>query len=180
MRSEPEVILVNEQDEAIGTMPKMEAHEKGVLHRAFSVFLFDEEGRMLLQQRAANKYHGAHLWTHACSRHPYPGEVTATAAHPRLQEELGFTVPLQNIFSFTYRAEVENNLVEHEFDHVFAGRYKGEINFNPDEVAAVRYQPMEAIKRELQQQPHLFTTWFRLAFPTIEVWWQQQYQHKNV
>lgn len=177
---EPELILVNEQDEAIGTMPKMEAHEKGVLHRAFSVFIFDRRGRMLLQQRAATKYHGAHLWTNACCSHPYPGELTATAAQRRLQEELGFTIPLQPIFSFTYKADVENGLVEHEFDHVFAGEFEAEIRFNRAEVAAVRYEEMDTIKADLQKQPHLFTTWFRLAFPTIETWWQQQYQQTNV
>ncbi|MGV3657424.1 MAG: isopentenyl-diphosphate Delta-isomerase [Chitinophagaceae bacterium] len=178
--SEPEVILVNEQDEAIGTMPKMEAHEKGALHRAFSVFIFDSRGRMLLQQRAAGKYHGAHLWTNACCSHPYPGEVTAAAAQRRLLEELGFAVPLQSIFSFTYRADVENGLIEHEFDHVFAGTWEKEINFNKDEVAAVRYQSMSDIKADIEKTPHLFTTWFRLAFPTIEKWWQQQYRATNV
>lgn len=177
---EPEVILVNEQDEAIGTMPKMEAHQKGVLHRAFSVFLFDSEGRMLLQQRAAGKYHGAHLWTNACCSHPYPGELTASAAQRRLQEELGFVIPLRPIFSFTYKADVENSLIEHEFDHVFAGEWESAVNFNTEEVAAVRYQGMADIKAELQAQPQLFTTWFRLAFPTIEKWWQQQYQQTNV
>ena len=177
---EPEVILVNEQDEAIGTMAKMEAHQKGVLHRAFSVFLFDSEGRMLLQQRAATKYHGAHLWTNACCSHPYPGELTAAAAQRRLQEELGFVIPLRPIFSFTYKADVENGLIEHEFDHVFAGEWESEVNFNTEEVAAVRYQGMADIKAELQAQPHLFTTWFRLAFLTIEKWWQQQYQQTNV
>jgi isopentenyl-diphosphate Delta-isomerase len=177
---EPEVILVNEQDEAIGTMPKLEAHQKGVLHRAFSVFIFDSRGRMLLQQRAATKYHGAHLWTNACCSHPYPGELTAAAAQRRLQEELGFVIPLQTIFSFTYKAEVENGLIEHEFDHVFTGEFEKEIQFNTAEVAAVRYAEMEAIKADLQKAPHLFTTWFRLAFPTIETWWQQQYQQTNV
>ena len=177
---EPEVILVNERDEAIGTMPKMEAHEKGLLHRAFSVFIFDSDGRMLLQQRAANKYHGAHLWTNACCSHPYPNEIVAAAAQRRLQEELGFVVPLQSIFSFTYRADVENGLVEHEFDHVFAGIYESAIHFNSEEVAAVRYQSMQEIKAELARNPQHFTTWFRLAFPTIEKWWQQQYRPTNV
>jgi len=178
--AEPEVILVNEQDEAIGTMPKMEAHQKGVLHRAFSVFIFDSEGRMLLQQRAAGKYHGAHLWTNACCSHPYPGEETYAAAQRRLQEELGFTIPLQQIFSFTYKAAVENGLIEHEFDHVFTGTYESNIDFNTSEVAAVRYADMNSIKAELTQAPQHFTTWFRIAFPTIEKWWQQQYRPTNV
>jgi isopentenyl-diphosphate delta-isomerase len=178
---EREVILVNEQDQAIGTMPKLEAHEKGLLHRAFSVFIFDKGGRMLLQQRASTKYHGAHLWTNACCSHPFPGELTAAAAQRRLQEELGFVTPLQQIFSFTYKADVENGLIEHEFDHVFTGEWEREINFNREEVAAVHYQRMADIKASLQAQPHHFTTWFRLAFPTIEKWWQQQqYQQTNV
>jgi isopentenyl-diphosphate delta-isomerase len=177
---EPDVILVNEKDEAIGTMPKLAAHQKGALHRAFSVFIFDGVGRMLLQQRAATKYHGAHLWTNACCSHPYPGELTAAAAQRRLQEELGFAIPLQTIFSFTYKAEVENGLIEHEFDHVFTGEYDKEIHFNEAEVAAVRYEEMDVIKADLQKAPQLFTTWFRLAFPTIETWWQQQYQQTNV
>ena len=119
---EQEVVLVNENDEVVGAMPKMEAHQKGLLHRAFSVFIFDSKGRMLLQQRAAEKYHGAHLWTNACCSHPYPGERTEDAAKRRLKEELGFGVKLHEIFSFTYYAKVENDLIEHEFDHVFLSK----------------------------------------------------------
>ena len=129
-----EVILVNERDEALGVMEKMEAHRKGALHRAFSVFIFDSRGRMLLQQRASEKYHGGLLWTNACCSHPYPGEEVERAAERRLNEELGFTAPIHKIFSFTYRALVENDLTEHEFDHVFAGQYEGEITANPSPI----------------------------------------------
>ncbi len=174
--NEQQLVLVNEHDEPQGTMGKLEVHQKGLLHRAFSVFIFDDFGRMLLQQRAAKKYHGAWLWTNACCSHPFPGEAVEDAAARRLLEELGFTTPLQKIFVFTYKAGVENNLTEHEYDHVFAGEYFGDIRPNPDEVAAYKYQTMAEIAVALQRHPSFFTTWFRLAFPTIETWWRQQYQ----
>src|SRR4249919_2599143 len=113
-----EVILVNEQNEAIGTMEKMEAHRKALLHRAFSVFIFNSKGEMLLQQRALNKYHSGGLWTNACCSHPRPGELIEDAATRRLKEELGFETPLKKIFQFTYQASFDNGLTEHEFDHV--------------------------------------------------------------
>lgn len=172
---EQEVILVNESDEAIGTMEKIEAHQKGLLHRAFSVFIFDNEGKMLLQQRSQEKYHGGLLWTNACCSHPYPEEEVHEAAQRRLQEELGFSASLQKIFSFTYRANVENNLVEHEFDHVFAGKYEGIIDANPHEVADHKYVKMETIRQEIDQHPNHFTSWFKIAFPHIEEWWKKQH-----
>jgi isopentenyl-diphosphate delta-isomerase len=172
---EQEVILVNENDEPVGVMEKMEAHQKGLLHRAFSVFIFDSRGRMLLQQRSAEKYHGAHLWTNACCSHPYPGEAVEEAAQRRLDEELGFATGLQEIFSFTYRAEVENNLVEYEFDHVFAGEYEKEINPNPHEVAGYVYEDVREIKKDISSHPEKFTSWFKIAFPKIEQWWEERY-----
>jgi isopentenyl-diphosphate Delta-isomerase len=175
LMNEQEVILVNEQDEAIGTMNKMEAHEKGLLHRAFSVFIFDSKGRMLLQQRAAEKYHGAHLWTNACCSHPFPGEDVYKAAERRLREELGFAAPLHELFSFTYKAEVENNLVEHEFDHVFAGKYDGSIQPHPQEVSDFVYEEMSEIKKQIETEPLRFTSWFKIAFPRIEKWWKENY-----
>ncbi len=170
-----EVILVNEYDEPVGTMEKMEAHRKGLLHRAFSIFIFDTSGRLLVQQRSAEKYHGGLLWTNACCSHPYPHEEVTNAAERRLAEELGFTTPLRKIFSFTYKAEVENHLVEHEYDHVFTGEYEGEIKLNREEVMDYAYHSMEDIKTLLKQAPHRFTTWFRIAFPQIEAWWQKNY-----
>ncbi len=169
------VILVDQHDNQTGIMEKMEAHQEGVLHRAFSVFIFDSRGRMLLQQRAATKYHGGLLWTNACCSHPYPGEETSDAANRRLDEELGFSTPLREIFSFTYRAEVENGLVEHEYDHVFAGSYESGIFPDEMEVASWRYETLETIKKELEDKPERFTTWFRIAFPSIEKWWNQEY-----
>jgi isopentenyl-diphosphate Delta-isomerase len=174
--NEQEVVLVNERDEAIGTMKKMEAHEKGLLHRAFSVFIFDSKGRMLLQQRAAEKYHGAHLWTNACCSHPFPGEDVHTAATRRLKEELGFETSLNEVFSFTYRAEVENNLVEHEFDHVFAGQYEGNIKPDPHEVSEFVYLDMSEIKKQIETEPLKFTSWFKIAFPKIEKWWKENFE----
>ncbi|RYZ30956.1 MAG: isopentenyl-diphosphate Delta-isomerase [Chitinophagaceae bacterium] len=170
-----DVILVTVQDEQIGVMEKMEAHRKGLLHRAFSVFIFDREGRMLLQQRAATKYHGGLLWTNACCSHPYPDENVPAAAERRLNEELGFSIPLKEIFAFTYRAEVENGLIEHEYDHVFTGEYEGEIKPNSEEVAAFAYYSMDEIAAQLKEKPASFTTWFRIAFPQIEAWWKRTY-----
>ena len=177
---EPEVILVNESDEPIGLMPKMEAHQKGLLHRAFSVFIFDREGKMLLQQRSSEKYHGACLWTNACCSHPYANEKTADAAVRRLEEEMGFATELHEIFSFTYRAAVENNLTEHEFDHVFAGQYEKGIHPNPHEVMNHRFETMQKIEEDIRLHPGKYTSWFKIAFPKIEKWWQQQYAAKNV
>src|SRR5687768_1222605 len=134
-----EVILVNERDEAIGKMEKMEAHRKALLHRAFSVFIFNSNGDMLLQQRADNKYHSAGLWTNACCSHPLPGEETASAAARRLHEELGFSTPLRKAFTFTYRSDFENGLTEHEIDHVFTGIFDGEVFPNESEVKNYTY-----------------------------------------
>lgn len=170
-----EVILITPEDKPIGVMEKMEAHRKGVLHRAFSVFIFDRKGRMLLQQRAPQKYHGALLWTNACCSHPMWTEPVEEAAQRRLMEELGFQTPLKKIFAFTYKAAVENNLIEHEYDHVFAGEYEGPLHPNRDEVCDYAYQDLPSIKKQLQDEPGRFTAWFRIAFPQIEAWWQAQY-----
>ena len=120
-----EVILVNEQDEQTGTIEKMEAHRKALLHRAFSVFIFNGKGEMLLQQRAMGKYHSPGLWTNACCSHPRPGEEVETAAFRRLKEEMGIETSLKKIFDFIYRTEFDNGLTEYEFDHVYIGTYPG-------------------------------------------------------
>jgi isopentenyl-diphosphate delta-isomerase len=160
--------LVNEQDEEIGTMEKMEAHVKAVLHRAFSVFIFNTKGEMLLQQRAANKYHSAGLWTNACCSHPAPGEETSSAASRRLFEEMGFSTPLNRMFAFTYKSGFDNGLTEHEFDHVFTGTYGGFIKPNPEEVKDYCFKSMEAIEESLSSHPSKYTTWFHIAFPRIK------------
>lgn len=169
-----EVILVNEKDEPIGTMEKIEAHRKAVLHRAFSVFIFNSKGEMLLQQRALNKYHSAGLWTNACCSHPIPGEATADAAHRRLQEELGFNTSLEKIFEFTYQTAFDNGLIEHEFDHVFAGVYEQRISPNPDEVHDVCYKSLDDIQQSLQTHPQKYTSWFHIAFPKVKEWAVEQ------
>ena len=165
-----DLILVNERDEQVGTMEKMEAHRKGVFHRAFSVFIFNNNGDMLLQQRADGKYHSAKLWTNACCSHPRPGETALAGAQRRLREELGFAVTLKKAFEFTYRASFDNGLTEHEYDHVFIGEYGGEILPDPAEVKAYCYKSMEIIRKELQETPDKYTAWFAIAFPMIEEW----------
>ena len=174
------VILVSEHDDMVGIMDKMEAHRQGLLHRAFSIFIFNNKGEMLLQQRALNKYHSGGLWTNACCSHPMPGEKTEDAAIRRLNEELGFETPLEKIFDFVYKAEFDNGLTEHEFDHVFTGGYEGEIKADPGEVSDYCYKEISEIKNTLQTHPQKFTAWFHLAFPRIEEWWATRYQKISV
>ena len=165
-----EVILVNEQDEETGAMEKMEAHRKGRLHRAFSIFIFNNKNEILLQQRAVNKYHSGGLWSNACCSHPKPGETIDAAAKRRLKEELGFETELEKIFEFTYNTSFENGLTEYEFDHVFAGIYNDEIQFNKTEVQDICFRSMSEIESDLQTHPHKFTPWFLIAFPMIKKW----------
>ena len=148
------------------------------MHRAFSVFIFNSKGELLLQQRALDKYHSGGLWTNACCSHPEPGEETLNAAQRRLNEEMGFNIPLQKIFDFVYKAEFENGLKEFEFDHVFVGEYNGKINFNNEEVMDHRYKDMEWIRQSLKSEPEKYTAWFHLAFLKIEDWWNQRYKNK--
>ncbi|RYZ19287.1 MAG: isopentenyl-diphosphate Delta-isomerase [Chitinophagaceae bacterium] len=177
---EPQVVLVNERDEPQGTAGKMEAHERGLLHRALSVFLFDSEGRMLLQQRAAGKYHGAGLWSNTCCSHPAPGEEPLAAAQRRLREELGIDADLQPAFAFSYRAEVENGLIEHEYDHVFTGQYEGPFALNPEEVAAVRYLGRAELERELSDSPERFTQWFRMIYGRVHDLWEKRFEGEHL
>jgi isopentenyl-diphosphate delta-isomerase len=163
-----QVILVNPQDEPIGVMEKMEAHEKGLLHRAFSVFIFNKKGEMLLQQRALEKYHSGGLWTNTCCSHPAPGEATAAAAERRLLQEMGFQTVLTEGFSFLYKTDFDNGLTEHEIDHVFIGEYEGVVEPNPAEVCNYEYHTMDNIKEAIQTTPQQFTSWFKIAFPELE------------
>lgn len=167
MNEKDAVILVDESDRPVGVMEKIEAHRRALLHRAFSVFIFNSRGEMLLQQRAADKYHSAGLWTNACCSHPRPGEDTREAAIRRLSEELGFTTDLDQLFSFTYRSEFGNGLTEHEFDHVFVGIDDQVPVPDRREVSDFRYQSMQDIATALDSQPDDFTSWFRLAFPLV-------------
>jgi isopentenyl-diphosphate Delta-isomerase len=163
-----QVILVDETDQPLGTMEKMEAHRRAVLHRAFSVFIFNSRGEMLLQQRAEEKYHSAGLWTNACCSHPRPGEDTRAAALRRLREELGFTTDLFKLFEFTYRTAYDNGLTEFEFDHVFVGTYDQEISPDQTEVSDYRYRSMPEIEAELKSAPQTYSSWFQLAFPLLK------------
>jgi isopentenyl-diphosphate delta-isomerase len=162
-----EVLLVDEFDRPVGVMEKMEAHRKARLHRAFSVFIFSPKGEMLLQRRALSKYHSGGLWTNACCSHPRPGEETCAAARRRLSEELGFDVPLEKIFEFTYRSEFDNGLTEHEYDHVYVGYYDRDVRPDPEEVSQWRWLSPEAVQSELDASPEDFTAWFHVAFPMV-------------
>ena len=163
-----EVILVDESDQPLGVMEKIAAHRKALLHRAFSVFIFNSRGEMLLQQRAKEKYHSAGLWTNACCSHPRPGEDTRQAAVRRLREELGFTTNLEKLFEFTYRTAYDNGLTEFEFDHVFVGTYDQDISPDRAEVSDYRYRSLPEIEADLRSSPATFTSWFQLAFPLLK------------
>ena len=167
-----QVILVDVDDCEIGLMEKMEAHKQAVLHRAFSVFLFNPQGKMLLQQRALTKYHSAGLWTNTCCSHPRPGETLENAVSRRLMEEMGITAKVSKAFDFIYQAELPDHLNEHEFDHVFIGNYDDEVRPNHLEVANFVYQSMEEIAANLQSHPEKYTVWFKIAFPKVVEWYQ--------
>jgi isopentenyl-diphosphate delta-isomerase len=161
---EEQVILVNEKDEPIGLMNKMEAHEKAVLHRAFSVFVLNDKNEVMLQQRAHHKYHSPLLWTNTCCSHQRAGETNLQAGKRRLFEEMGFQVELKELFHFIYKAPFDNGLTEHELDHVMIG-YSNEVpNINPDEVESWKWMKIEDIKEDMIQNPALYTIWFKIIF----------------
>ena len=174
-----QVILVDENDNVLGKAEKMEAHRKGLLHRAFSIFIFNRKGEMLLQQRALSKYHSGGLWTNACCSHPIEEMPLEEFAGLRLQEELGFKTSLYRIFDFIYKADMENGLIEHELDHVLWGIYEGPIPFNREEVMDYRYVPLEEISESIHTHPGKYTAWFRLVYPRVEKWYCEQQQEKN-
>ena len=163
------VVLVIEIDEILGLMEKMQAHRNGILHRAFSVFLFNDKGEMLLQKRASEKYHSPNQWTNACCSHPRENETYLDAAKRRLNEELGINCELEEKFHFIYKANVGDNLWEHELDRVFIGFYNSKCQLNPEEVAEVRYISMEDLNQEMKQNPEQFTEWFKIIL--------EEYQH---
>lgn len=161
---EEKVILVDRDDRPIGTMPKMEAHEKALLHRAFSVFVLNDQGEIMLQQRAAHKYHSPLLWTNTCCSHQRVGESNIEAGKRRLMEEMGFETELQELFNFIYRAPFDNGLTEHELDHVLLGHYNDAPRINPDEVQDWKWMKPAAIRQALEETPGAFTAWFRIIF----------------
>jgi isopentenyl-diphosphate delta-isomerase len=155
------VILVDENDQEIGSMEKQEAHEKGLLHRAFSVFVFNENKELLVQQRALTKYHSAGLWTNTCCSHPRIGETIEQAAHRRLMEEMGFDCELNSKSSFIYKVAFENGLTEHELDYVLIGTYNGPVQFNKEEVASCQWVALDKVASDCKSNPELYTVWFR-------------------
>jgi len=158
------VILVDIDDNQIGKMEKMKAHEKALLHRAFSVFIFNSKKEILMQQRALSKYHSAGLWTNTCCSHPVPNENTLHAANRRLMEEMGMKADLEYLFKFKYKAPFDNNLTEHEIDHVFIG-YSDELpKINTEEVNEYKYMTTKQIKNDLKSNPNNYTEWFKIIF----------------
>lgn len=161
---EDRVILVDERDNQIGTMEKLEAHLTGSLHRAFSVFIFNKQQELLLQQRALSKYHSAGMWTNTCCSHPKPGETLNDAANRRLQEEMGMQCELVYGFPFTYEAAFSNDLIEHEYDHVFFGHSDVLPIPNPEEVASYKYVSLAALEQELNENPEAYSAWLKICF----------------
>jgi len=158
------VVLVNTRDESLGTMEKIEAHRKGRLHRAFSVFLFDDRDRLILQRRALSKYHSPGLWANTCCSHPREHESVIEAGRRRLNEEMGLDADLRPMFTFIYRAEMGNGLVEHELDHVLVGQTSKAPSINPDEVAEYRSWSLAEIREDLELNPSHYTAWFKIVF----------------
>ncbi|WP_324721516.1 isopentenyl-diphosphate Delta-isomerase [Salinimicrobium sp. HB62] len=161
---EEQVILVNENDEQIGLMPKMEAHEKALLHRAFSVFIFNDKNELMIQQRALGKYHSPGLWTNTCCSHQREGETNIEAGKRRLQEEMGFSTDLKDTVSFIYKAPFDNGLTEHEFDHILVGHYNDEPNLNPEEAHDYKWVSLEELKKDMKVNPDIYTAWFKIIF----------------
>jgi isopentenyl-diphosphate delta-isomerase len=156
------VILVDTNDTPVGQMEKLKAHLKGELHRALSVLVFNNDGEILLQQRAFSKYHTPGLWSNTCCSHPRPGEDSLEAATRRLQEEMGFTTPLIKSFDFIYKAHFDNGLIEHEFDHVFFGTFDGEPDINPEEANDFKWVKLNILMEDMRSSPENYTVWFRI------------------
>jgi isopentenyl-diphosphate delta-isomerase len=161
---EEQVILVNELDQKIGLMAKLEAHEKAILHRAFSVFVLNDKNEIMLQQRAHQKYHSPLLWTNTCCSHQRDGETNIEAGSRRLYEEMGFKTELKELFSFIYKAPFDNGLTEHELDHVMIGYYNEEPMINPEEVEDWKWMKIEDIQKDMLLNPEIYTVWFKIIF----------------
>ena len=159
---ETKVILVDENDNEIGEMEKLEAHQKGFLHRALSIFIFNDEGKILLQQRALNKYHSGGLWTNACCSHPVPGVDAVTCAHERLKEDMGFDTELKFTTKFIYSVEFENGLKENELDYIYVGKYNSNPELNPNEAMDFKWMYLNNLKNDLKINPKKYTYWFKL------------------
>ena len=171
---EEKVILVNEKDEQIGLMPKLEAHKKGLLHRAFSVFILNSRGELMLQQRAAHKYHSPLLWTNTCCSHQREGESNLKAGKRRLIEEMGFDCELKEIFSFIYKAPFDNGLTEHELDYVMIGEYENDPKLNKNEVHSFKWMTLQEVKDDIDLQPEIYTEWFKIIFEKFIITYKKQ------
>lgn len=171
--TEEQVILVNENDEQIGLMPKMEAHEKALLHRAFSVFVFNDNNELMLQQRALDKYHSPGLWTNTCCSHQREGESNIAAGKRRLYEEMGFVTELKETTSFIYKAPFDNGLTEHELDHIMVGTYNEDPKPNALEVGDWKWMALEDVKQNVIEQPELYTEWFKIIFEKFYTYLKQ-------
>lgn len=169
------VILVDRKDNQLGVMEKMKAHETGALHRAFSVFVFNGNNELLLHRRALEKYHSPGLWTNTCCSHPMPDEDVPSAAHRRLKEEMGMQCTLIKAFDFVYHARLDNNLIEHEFDHVFFGRSNEKPVVNPEEVCEWKYMPLYEVYIDAQLHPDRYTEWFKIALPEVMAQFKLQF-----
>ena len=165
---EERVILVDENDKVIGTEEKLKAHQNGgKLHRAFSIFIFNSKGEMLLQKRAKSKYHFGGLWTNACCSHPNPDKPLEDTVHKKLEQEMGFDTDLKETFTFIYKAEPENNLTEHELDHVFIGKFDGEPKINPEEADEWKWINIEELQKDIKENPEKYTPWFKIALGRV-------------
>ncbi|MBD2178252.1 isopentenyl-diphosphate Delta-isomerase [Pseudanabaena sp. FACHB-1998] len=158
---EEKIILVDASDRQIGIAEKLQAHREGLLHRAFSIFVLNSQRQLLLQRRAKHKYHSGGLWTNTCCSHPRDEETTLAAAHRRLLEEMGFDCELQELFSFIYRAELDNGLTEYEFDHVFVGYSDRQPTLNPEEADAWKWIDLDSLQADIKQHPESYTYWLR-------------------
>jgi len=163
------ILTVDEKDRETGYMEKMEVHKKGVLHRAFSVLIFNSKGEVLLQKRAEIKYHSPGLWTNSCCSHQREGENLNDAVSRRLKEELGIVCECKEVFKFKYRVEFDNGLIEHEIDHVFIGQYDGNISPNQDEIEEIRWVPLDKLNKEMSENPEDFTYWFQILMKQPEM-----------
>jgi len=162
------VVLTDEHDNATGTMEKMEAHRKALLHRAVSVFVVNSANEWLLQKRAHHKYHSGGLWTNSCCTHPYPGESSEMSAHRRLQEEMGMQCEsLDELFGFIYKEALDNELTEHEYDRIFTGKTDMQPQINPDEVSEWKYIAYPELRNDVQKNPDNYTVWFRLIYERV-------------
>lgn len=162
--TEENVILVDSDDRPVGLMPKLEAHQKGALHRAFSVFILNDQNEIMLQQRASEKYHSPSLWTNTCCSHQREGETNVEAGKRRLQEEMGFSTDLRELFSFVYKAPFDNGLTEHELDHVLVGRHNDPPEINLQEVGAWKWMSIDDVKTDMADNPDNYTVWFKIIF----------------